>query len=209
MKNITSNSGPSILSFKFVLYSIVLMAIPVLFTGCQTLKEIANLRNVDFDLGAVRNINLAGVQLDNIEDYRDIKALDIVKLTAAFARRDLPLSFQLEVEAENPSSNQVAARLVSLDWTLFLEDRETISGVINEERTLNPGEPVVIPVSIELELMEFFDHNARDIVELAMALSGTGGASKSVMLKAKPSIDTIVGPLSYPDEITIVNTKVG
>ncbi|MBX2821124.1 MAG: hypothetical protein KTR29_15620 [Rhodothermaceae bacterium] len=209
MKNITSNPGPSILSFKFVSYIIALLAIPVLFTGCQTLKEIANLRNVDFDLGAVRNINLAGVQLDSIEDYKDIKALDIVKLTAAFARKDLPLSFQLEVEAENPASNQVAARLVSLDWTLFLEDRETISGVINDERTLNPGEPVVIPVSIELELMEFFDHNARDIVELAMALSGTGGASKSIMLKAKPSIDTIVGPLAYPDEITIVNTEVG
>ena len=190
-------------------YLFLLIAIPMVFTGCQTIKEITNLRNVEFDLGAVRNINLAGVQLDRIEDYSDINALDVVKLTAAFARKDLPLSFQLDVEAENPSSNQVAARLVRLDWTLFLEDRETISGVINEERSLNPGQQVVIPVGIELELMEFFDHNARDIIDLALALSGNGGASKNIKLKATPVVDTIIGPISYPDQITIVNTEVG
>ena len=204
MKKITTNPGPSL----FV-YLLLLCAVPFVFTGCQTLKEIANLRNVEFDLGAVRNINLAGVQLDRIEDYSDISALDVVKLTAAFARRDLPLSFQLEVEAENPEANQVAARLVRLDWTLFLEERETISGVINEERTLTPGQQVIIPVGIELELMEFFDHNARDIIDLALALSGNGGASKNVMLKATPVVDTVIGPISYPDQITIVNTEVG
>lgn len=204
MKNITTNPGPSLLG-----YLLLLCAVPFVFTGCQTIKEITNLRNVEFDLGSVRNINLAGVQLDRIQDYSDINALDVVKLTTAFARRDLPLSFQLEVEAANPESNQVAARLVRLDWTLFLEERETISGVINEERTLNPGQQVVIPVGIELELMDFFDHNARDIIELALALSGNGGASKNVMLKATPVVDTIIGPISYPDQITIVNTEVG
>lgn len=204
MKNSTLTTGPSLCK-----YLALFLLMPLVFTGCQTLKEIANLRNVDFDLGAVRNINLAGVQLDRIEDYKDIRALDVVKLTAAFARRDMPLSFELDVEAENPASNQVAARLVSLDWTLLLEDRETISGVINEERSLNPGELVVIPVGIELELMAFFDNNARDIIDLALALTGNGGASKNVKLKATPVVDTIIGPLQYPNEITIVNSDVG
>ena len=77
---------------------------------------------------------------------------DIIKLTTAFTRGDLPLSFQLDVQAENPSDNQVAARLVRMDWTLFLEERETISGIIEQERVLDPGVPVTIPVTIELEL---------------------------------------------------------
>lgn len=204
MKYITSNPGPS-----HLFYLVLLFSFSVLFTGCQTIKELTNIRNVDFDLGAVRNLNLAGVQLDRIENYSDINALDIVKLTTAFARRDLPLSFQLEVEAQNPETNQVAARLVRLDWTLLLEDRETISGVIDGERTIEPGQEVVIPVVIELELMEFFDHNARDIIDLALALSGNGGASKNIKLKATPVVDTIIGPISYPDQITIVNSEVG
>ena len=204
MKNITSNSGPSLL-----IRVTLLLVFSVWLTGCQTIKELTNVRNVNFDLGAVSNINLAGVQLDRIEDYSDINALDIVKLTTAFARRDLPLSFELNVEAANPETNQVAARLVRMDWTLLLEDRETISGVIDGERTINPGQQIVIPVAIELELMEFFDHNARDIIELALALSGTGGASKNVKLKATPVVDTIIGPLSYPEQITIINSEVG
>ena len=204
MKNFITNPGLS----PFILLFLLFVA-PILFTGCQTIKEMANMRNVEFDLGAVRNINLAGVQLDRIEDYTDINALDVVKLTAAFTRKELPLSFELEVEAENPASNQMAARLVRLDWTLLLEDRETISGVINEERSLNPGQQVVIPVGIELELMEFFNHNARDIIDLALALSGSGGASKNVKLKATPVVDTIIGPLKYPEQITIINSEVG
>lgn len=188
---------------------VFLIAVSSIMTGCQTLKEIVNLRNVRFDLGQLSNINLAGVQLDNIQSYSDIRAGDIIKLTTAFTRRDLPLSFQLDLEAENPSDNQVAARLVRMDWTLFLEERETISGVIDQERVLNPGEPVVIPLSIQLELLSFFDQNARDIIELALALTGEGGASKKVKLVATPVVETLVGPIRYPEPITIVNASVG
>ena len=187
----------------------MLLTFAGVFSGCQTLKEITNLRNVDFELGNLSNINLAGVNLDNIRSYSDIRAGDILKLTGAFTRGDLPLTFQLNVEAENPSDNQVAARLVRMDWTLFLEERETISGVIDQEQVLNPGEPVTIPVSIELELLEFFDNNVRDIVDLALALSGEGGASKNVKLVASPVVETLLGPIRYPEPITVVNTSVG
>ena len=179
------------------------------FSGCQTLKEIANLRSVDFNLGAVSQINLAGVNLDDVNSYSDINAGELIRLTTAFARNELPLSFQLNVKAENPASNQVAARLVKMDWTLFLEDRETISGIIDQEHVLNPGQPVVIPVTVELELMDFFDRNARDLVELGLALAGDGGASKSVKLVANPVVETLLGPIRYPEPITVVNTEVG
>ena len=192
-----------------VLYLGVVLTIAGVFSGCQTLKEITNLRNVDFALGQLTNVNLAGINLDNINSYGDIRAGDILKLTGAFTRGELPLSFQLNVEAENPSDNQVAARLVRMDWTLFLEERETISGIIDQERVLNPGEPVTIPVTIELELMEFFDQNARDIIDLALALSGEGGASKNVKLVASPVVESLLGPIRYPEPITIVNTSVG
>ena len=194
---------------KNVYLSVCFLVLMSLSVGCQTLKEITNLRNVQFNLGQLTQINLAGVELDNINSYGDIRPTDVIRLTAAFARGELPLSFQLNVEAQNPSDNQVAARLTRMDWTLFLEERETISGVIDQEHVLNPGDPVTIPVTIELEVLEFFDRNARDIIDLALALSGEGGASKNIKLVARPVVDTILGPLRYPEPITVVNTKVG
>ncbi|MEZ4698823.1 MAG: hypothetical protein R2834_00715 [Rhodothermales bacterium] len=187
---------------------VIALALPA-WSGCQTLKEIANLRNVDFSLDRLTDIDLAGVRLDAVRSYRDLSAGDLFKLTTAAARRDLPLRFNLHVAALNPESNKVAARLVRMDWTLFLEERETISGVFNQEQVLNPGQLVDIPVSIDLELMSFFDKNARDIVELVLSLSGEGGSAKNIRLQAIPVIDTVLGPIRYPDPIVIVNREVG
>lgn len=192
---------------SFILLAL-LVVLPAL-SGCQTLKEIANLRQVDFSLDRLSNLNLAGVSLDKVRSYRDLSAGDLFKLTTAVARRDLPLRFNLHVAALNPETNSVAARLVRMDWTLFLEDRETISGVVDQEQVLNPGQPIDIPVAIDLELLSFFDKNAQDLVDLVLSLSGEGGAPKNVRLQAIPVIDTVIGPIRYPDPIVIVNREVG
>jgi hypothetical protein len=164
---------------------------------------------VKFSLGQLTDINLAGINLENIRSYSDIRPRDVLQLTAAFAAGNVPLRFNLNVKAENPAENQVAARLVRLNWTLLLEDRETISGALDQEIVLNPGVPADIPIGIQLDLLEFFNDNARDLVDLALSMRGQGGAAKNVKLVATPIVDTILGPISYPQPITIVNETIG
>ena len=189
---------------------IVLVTLLLVFQGCQTLKEIANLKNVDFALGAVRNINLAGVNLDNVESFRDVGAGDIIKLTAAVIKKDLPLSFSVDLKAENPADNSVAARLTRMDWTLFLDEQETISGALEEEHVLNPGQPVRIPIDISLELTDYFDNPVRDIIDLVSSIRGDdGSSSRTVSLKATPIVNTLVGPIRYPKPITVVSETFG
>ena len=193
----------------FSSHLVVLFVSLFLMQGCQTLKEIANLRNVNFALGAVSNINLAGINLDNIRSFGDVKATDVVKLTAALLKNELPLSFVVDLKAENPSDNQIAARLTRMDWTLFLDEQETISGALEKEYVLNPGQPERIPVDISLDLADHFDRPLRDMIELASAIKGDNGASKTVKLVATPIIDTILGPIRYPEPITVVNETIG
>src|SRR5690606_16884328 len=131
-------------------------------------------RRVDFDITGVASPNLAGVDLSNVRSYEDLGALDAGRIAAAVARGELPLSFTLLVGAENPAENTVQARLVQLDWTLLLDDTETISGVFNDERVIPPGTQVVLPLAMELDLVRFFGRNARDLVELALAFAGQG-----------------------------------
>lgn len=186
------------------------LAAALVVPGCQTLREVANLRFIDFAIDDVTQARLAGVELDRIRGYRDLSAVDVLRIGAAVADEELPLSFQLHLGARNPAENQVQARLVAMDWTLFLEDRETISGTFDREVVLPPGQTVDIPIRIELDLVQFFGRNAQDLVELALAVAGQdGGRPKNVRLEAVPSIQTPIGALRYPQPITIVSRDVG
>jgi hypothetical protein len=172
--------------------------------GCATFQEIARLRQVDFAIDRASNARLAGVALDRIEGYEDLRADDLGQVLAAVQRRRVPLAFTLHLDAENPRDNPVAARLLRLDWKLYLRDRETVQGRLRREFVLPPGETVDVPISIELDLLRFFGENARDLVDIAAAATGRGGRAPAVRLTARPTIDTPLGPITYPGEITIV-----
>lgn len=179
-----------------------------LMTGCQTLREVSNLRDVQFRIDRVSEADLAGVSIDRLRSYNDLSGADIARLGASFAQGDVPLSFQLHLEAENPESNDVNARLTEMDWTLLLNDRETITGTFDQEIVLSPGEPKDIPVGIQLDLIEFFDDNLRGLVDLAAAVGGEGPPT-NVKLKVQPTIQTRLGPMRYPNPITVVSEQVG
>lgn len=176
--------------------------------GCQTLREVANLRKVQFAIDRVAEPQLAGVALNRVDSYRDLSASDVLRLTRAAASGEMPLTFTLMLDAENPADNSVAARLVTMDWTLLLDETETIRGRFEDTVRLEPGAPTTIPIPIELDLVRFFGDNARDLIDLALAVAGEGDP-KTVTLRATPTIDTVLGPMRYPEPITIVRRDVG
>ncbi|MBO6576021.1 MAG: hypothetical protein JJ896_09765 [Rhodothermales bacterium] len=178
-------------------------------SGCKTLQQITALKSVDFAINSVNQVNLAGVNFDEVRSYNDLNVLDVGRIVAAVGRDELPLRFTLNLAATNPSDNPVNARMVGMDWTLLLDDRETISGSFNDPRDLPPGIPVAVPIGVELNLISFFRNSAQDLVELVAAVAGVNGAPKRVSLRARPSIDTPLGPIRYPNEITIVSREVG
>jgi hypothetical protein len=183
------------------------LMIALLMSGCQTLREVSNLRQVDFRLDRVSDARLAGVSLRNVDSYDDIGAGDMLRLSSAIADGQMPLAFTVHVAAQNPSENDQNARLTELDWRLFLDDKETIAGKFDREVVIPPGEPTDIPISMELDLVDFFDGNLREIVNLALALGGEGEPT-NVKLRARPTIRTAIGPIRYPNEIMIVNEDV-
>jgi hypothetical protein len=177
--------------------------------GCATLQQIAALRQVDFSIDRVTDARLAGVSIDRVREARELSASDITSIGLALARGDLPLAFQLHLTALNPADNSVAARLIQMDWTLLLEDRETISGSFEREVVMQPGVPQDIPIEIRLDLADFFERNASDLIDLALAVTGAGGQPRRIALRATPTIQTAIGPIRYPQPITIVSGSVG
>jgi hypothetical protein len=186
----------------------LLCTLPVL-SGCATLQQFRALDRVDFSIGGISRVRLAGIDLWGVDSFADLGLVDAARLASAAQRRDLPLAFEIAVLAENPVDNVADARLVGMDWTLLLEDRETLSGSVGGETLLRRGQPTTIPIAVSLNLVEFFEGNARDLFELALSFTGAGGAAKQVTLRALPVIETPFGPIAYPEPITIVSREVG
>lgn len=177
--------------------------------ACATLQQIAALRQVNFTLAGVRNGRLAGIDLSRIRSYSDLTALDVGRVTLALARKDLPLDFVVDISALNPPENKVTATMVRLAWSLLLNDKETISGVVDTTLSLPPGAPVGIPMRMRLNLLQFFDGPAQGMVDLAASIAGVSSDPTRISIRAVPTIDTPVGRISYPSPITIVSKTVG
>ena len=186
-----------------------LVVLGVLAAGCATLQQIAALRQVDFSLAGVQRGRLAGVDLSRVTSYTDLTALDAGRIALALAQHDLPFEFQVDVRAENPATNQVTATMVRLAWSLFLNDKETINGVLDTTLTLPPGRPVNIPFQMRLNLLQFFNGPAQNLVNLAAAAAGLRSDPTKISLRAVPTINTPLGPIAYPSPITIVSRTVG
>lgn len=170
-------------------------------TACATLQELAALRDVDFSLEGTRDGSLAGISIESVRSYEDLGVMEVARLAEALSSGELPFETTLLVRAANPADN-VQARLVQLDWTLFLDDRETVSGVLDGEYVLPPGEPVSVPVGVSLDLLDFFDRQLEQAVQLALAAAGAGEPQR-VRLEATPTVQTRLGPIPYPEPIRI------
>ena len=181
---------------------LVLVLVAALLTaGCATLQELASLRDVEFSLAGVRDGTLAGVDIASVRSFDDLGILDVTRLGAAFAEGRMPLETTLLVRATNPADNG-RARLVALDWTLFIDDRETVSGALDQEYVLPPGEPVDVPVQVRLDLLDFFDRQLEQVAALALAAAGAGEPTR-IHLEAIPSVQTPIGVIRYPEPIRI------
>ena len=172
--------------------------------GCATLQQIAALRQVEFAIDGVGTGRLAGVDLARVRSPEDVSAADAARLVNAVASEELPLDFTVNVRAENPADNRTTARMVRLAWTLLLDDRETISGVVDREVALPPGDPQIIPIGMRVDLVEFFEGNARDLLNLALRFAGADADGAELKLRAEPTVETPLGPIAYPATITIV-----
>lgn len=187
-------------------------ALPVLLVaaaGCAALQQVLALRHVEFALDGVRHGRLAGVDVSRVRSHRDLGAVDLGRIGLALARNDLPLEFQVDVGALNPADNQTAATMTRLAWTLYLNEQETIHGVVDSSVTMPAGARVVIPIRMRLNVLEFFDGPAETLVDLVASLVGLEADPARVTLRAVPTITTPLGPITYPTPITIVSRTIG
>ncbi|MCC6348687.1 MAG: hypothetical protein IT347_03730 [Candidatus Eisenbacteria bacterium] len=182
------------------------LAALVALPGCTAVQELAALRLVSFGLSNVSDVKLVGIPIGPGADYSKLGLADVARLAAALVARQAPLELVAHVSATNPPENKVSARLVGLGWKLFVEDRQAIAGNLDTPVEIPSGRTVDVPVAVRFDLAQLGSGGARDLFDLAVAIAGQGAITKDLRLELVPTIETRLGPLTYPSPIVIRRT---
>jgi hypothetical protein len=192
-----------------------LIALCCTWLSCTVAKDIqqamTNLSRCKFKLDSVSGFTLAGVQLAG---KSNINFSDGATLLAAFAQNELPASFTLGVAAINPNDGtggtaKASATLIRFPWTLIIDNTLTIQGDIPSQVVIpGTGQQSMIPLNIQLDLAKFFkDKGYEHMINLALALGGASHSPSRITLRARPTLNTDFGPMTYPGELDIVDKE--
>jgi hypothetical protein len=178
----------------------------LIVSGCgltRQANEMTQLSKCDFKIQSVENLMLAGVNIQQIKSYSDLKFSDMLKVTSAVTGGALPLDFILHIQGRNPNTNQAAMN--RLEWIAFIDDNEMANGALNERFEI-PGNGGIsdIPLSIHIDLLKALSGKSTDaLMNFAFNLSGIGGKPTRIKVKAKPTIFIGSRAIEYPGYITI------
>ena len=196
---------------KFFTLSILLSFV-ISGIQCSVYETLTNLSRLQFKVGAVNGFQISGIPFSGKSKLADFNPLDLLKISSAFAQGSLPASFILNVDAKNPNDGtggykKTDATLQNFKWRLFLDDKETISGDIDQPVSVpGTGDVTTIPLRINIDLMKFFnDKGYESIINLALALGGAQGSSSKINLFATPTVSSPFGNITYPGELKLVD----
>jgi hypothetical protein len=192
----------------------ILLLAGLLNVSCSVYQTMANLGRLKFKLGTVNSFNVNGIQISNKSRLADFSAQELITISSAVAKGNLPISFVLNVDAQNPNDGTggypaTNATITSFPWRLLIDDKETISGNIAAPFTVpGTGETVNLPLQISFDLLNYFkESNYESLLNLLLNIGGRQGTSSKLTIFSQPSVSTGMGDIRYPKEIRIVNME--
>jgi len=177
------------------------------FASCGVVKQIQQVTSFaacDFKLIDVQDIRIAGILVQNKKGSSDLDFGDAARLGIALTGSTLPLTFNLNLEAHNP--NGQVAGLNRLEWILFIDDIEMLSGVNETPITIPSNGSTLIPLSMNIDLRKALSgKSGQALLNFGFNLAGANGEPTRIKLKAKPTILVGKFPIAYPGYITITS----
>ena len=178
----------------------------IFFTSCDVMQQVTQMNNLtkcDFRLESVQQLNLAGINVQNVKSVSDLNMFDAAKIASAVGSQQFPLDFTLNIEAKNPNTS--AAGMTKIDWILLIDDIEMTRGILDKQVTIPANNGIaIIPMKMHVDLQEALKGKSADaVINFGMNLAGTGNKPTRFTLQMKPTI-TIGGfPITYPGYLNV------
>ena len=185
--------------------TLIILFVTMGLASCEVLNQvaqIANLVNCTFDFNSVNQIQMLGINLSKGMSKTDLNATQLLSLADAIMRKQLPVSFNVNVDVKNP--NSIAAAMTKMDYILTLNGKQVVSTTMNNGINVPANSSSVVSIPITTDLFQLFSGESADaIVNLAFKLAGASSNPVNVGLKVKPYISINGQQLAYPDFISM------
>lgn len=173
--------------------------------SCDVLNQVAqmaNFANCTFNFASVNQIQMLGINLSKGMSRENLNAVQLLSLVNAISNRQLPVSFNVNVDVKNP--NSIAAAMTKMDYIISLNGKQVISTTMNQAINVPANSSSIVTIPITTDLFQLFSGESADaIVNLAFKLAGASSDPVNVGLQVKPYININGQQLAYPNFITM------
>lgn len=185
---------------------ILFSAIVILMQGCTVLDQMSQLNTLakcDFKFVEANHVTIAGVEMDDKQQWSDFSFQETLQLTMTLAKDEIPASLIVHLKAENP--NDKVAGMNKLNWELFIDDESMTAGILEESFTIPPnGGTTMIPLEVSFDLRKLFSGSSgKAMMNLVANITGEGKEPSELAMKLMPTIRVGDRLLQYPGSITV------
>ncbi len=188
--------------------TLMILFVTMGLVSCDVLTQVAqvaNLANCKFSFDSVDQIQMLGVNLSKGMSKSDLNVGQLLNLTNAIMNRKLPVTFNVNVDVNNP--NNIAAAMNKMDYVVSLNGKEVDSATLNQNLNVPAQSSSTVSIPVTTDLFQMFSGDSADaIVNLAFKLAGASSDPVKVGLKVKPYITINNQQLAYPDFISMSKT---
>lgn len=185
--------------------ALIILCVTLGLVSCDVLNQVAqmaNFANCKFNFNSVNQIQMLGINLHKGMSKTDLNITQLASLTNALMKRQLPVTFNVNVGVDNP--NSIAASMAKMDYIISLNGKEVISTTLNKSISVPANGNSVVSIPITTDLFQLFSGESADaILNLAFKLAGATSDPVNVGLKVKPYISINGQQLAYPDYLTM------
>jgi len=149
---------------------------------------VLSLLTCNYRIDKVDNPMLAGIGVSSLNDLTKLDASTALRVTTTLLSGSLPMSATVHIGVTNP--NATAAQIAGLDWILFFEDVQVLTGALQQQVYVAPnGGNSTVPLTIQADLAALFKNESMDkMLQFANGLLRVGEKSAKVTLKIQPTV---------------------
>ncbi|HOI31755.1 MAG: LEA type 2 family protein [Bacteroidales bacterium] len=169
-------------------------------TSCEVLDQMSQMQQLalcKFKVTGVDKVQIAGIEVDEHSSKSDLGVAQIMQLSAAIFKRELPVHFDLALNIDNP--NKKPAAMNRMDYELYVDNRQLLTGQMNQSVNVAPMSNSNVSMPIAIDLFKVLNNETQDaLVNLAFKLTGDPSNPSDILLKIKPYIQVGGKTLAYP-----------
>ncbi|MBI9036106.1 MAG: LEA type 2 family protein [Bacteroidales bacterium] len=184
----------------------IVAVMSVLLSGCDVLQQVQQIQTFakcEFKMEKVHQVELAGVNFDQLSNWSDLNFMQLANITSALTRSTVPLEMTIDVLTRNP--NPVNASMQKMQWILEVENEEITRGTLNQKVNVAAnGGSTTVPIRIQVDLKSVLAGKSGDaILKFAQSMAGVSSDPGKITLKVKPSVDVRGFVIDYPSYISL------